>query len=134
MKRLGRPKVEKHLTRSVTIIAEGDQLADEKSDEYRAVIESPGSTHNRRFLSTSTIDRYSHFSKNRRIASIEASRILSWPASICRPLKGIHQALERFALFSILTARRRSENAISRSLRSFCGPARAGLPLCFYGI
>src|SRR5271165_3608798 len=29
----------------------------------------------------STIDRYSHFSKNRRIASIEASRILSWPAS-----------------------------------------------------
>src|SRR5271157_6424218 len=32
--------------------------------------------------------------------------------AICRPLKGIHQALERFALFSILIARRRSENAL----------------------
>src|SRR5271166_3614256 len=84
--------------------------------EYRAVIESPGSTHNRRFLSRSTIDRYSHFSKNRRIASIEASRILSWPASHLSTVKGIHQALERFALFSILTARRRSENALKPQL------------------
>src|SRR6266446_1685938 len=41
--------------------------------------------------------------------------------AICRPLKGIHQALERFALFSILTARRRSENALKfRLSRVLC--------------
>jgi hypothetical protein len=40
---------------------------------------SPGLTHNRRFPIRSTIARYSHFCKKRRIASIEASRILSWP-------------------------------------------------------
>src|SRR5271165_4142304 len=124
MKRLGRPKVEKHLTRRVTIIAEGDQLTDEKSHEYRAVIESPGSTHNRRFLSRSTIDRYSHFSKNRRIASIEASRILSWPAShlstVERDTPSSREIRAFFHFDRPAKVRKRIKtSAISRSLRSF---------------
>src|SRR5271157_1719283 len=104
--------------------------------EYRAVIESPGSTHNRRFLSRSTIDRYSHFSKNRRIASIEASKILSWPASHLSTVERDTPSSREIRAFfhfnrSAKVRKRIKISAISRSLRSFC---TASISLGFKGV
>src|SRR5580704_12364523 len=72
----------------------------------------------------STIARYSHFSKNRRIASIEASRILSWPPSHLSTVERDTPSSREIRAFfhsdrSANVRNRLNISAFSRSLRAF---------------
>ena len=69
-------------------------------------------------------NRYSHSSKNRRISSIEASRILSWPASHLSTVERDTPSSREIRAFfhfdrSAKVRKRIKIWAISRSLRSF---------------
>src|SRR5271166_6225620 len=68
---------------------------------------------------------YSHSSKNRRIASIEASKILSWPASHLSTVERDTPSSREISAFfhfdrSAKVRKRIKSSAISRSLHSFC--------------